>query len=163
MSLQKGVIIKANAPTVNDDNTKGFYNGFRWINSSTTPATIYTCTNNATGAAVWIPELRVSNSSTYSSPTRNFGVNYTPNTLRPTLVLVTFLLSYSNGNASNVDILVNGTQVARASASSAILIAGILTMSETVTFIVPPNQTYRFNNTAGGGTEAISFIRELTL
>ena len=163
MSLQKGVIVKSTNPTVNDDVDKGFFVGFRWIDDSTTPATVYICIDNTAAAADWSSGLNIANSSAYSSPARSFGVTYTPNVNRPTLVVVTFLLTYSNGNSSNVDILINGTQRARASASSAILLAGNLTSSQTITFVVPPNQTYRFNNTGGGGTEAITFISELTL
>jgi hypothetical protein len=39
------------APTTSDDNSKGYSVGSMWIN--TTGSTIYTCTNNSTGAAVW--------------------------------------------------------------------------------------------------------------
>lgn len=51
MSYIKGVINKSSAPTVNDDNTKGFYIGFEWVDDSTD--TTYQCADVSTGAAVW--------------------------------------------------------------------------------------------------------------
>lgn len=41
----------SNTPTVNDDDTKGFVVGSRWILDD---GTIYRCTNATTGAAVWV-------------------------------------------------------------------------------------------------------------
>lgn len=52
MSLVKGVIEQTTNPTVNDDITKGYYIGFRWINTIT--STIFTIINNTEGNAVWI-------------------------------------------------------------------------------------------------------------
>lgn len=43
---------KTSSPTVNDDNTKGFVVGSRWIN--TTAGTAFICVNTTTGAAVWV-------------------------------------------------------------------------------------------------------------
>lgn len=53
MSLIKGVIVKTTAPTVNDDNTKGFYQGFNWVLNSGGTLKTYQCTDASTGAAVW--------------------------------------------------------------------------------------------------------------
>jgi hypothetical protein len=39
-----------NAPTVNDDNTKGYYSGSRWALDN---GTVYVCSDATTGAAVW--------------------------------------------------------------------------------------------------------------
>ena len=44
-------VIKTSNPTVNDDILLGYYEGDFWIND-TTPS-VYQCTDNATGAAVW--------------------------------------------------------------------------------------------------------------
>lgn len=44
---------EAAAPDANDDNTAGYAIGSQWIDSSTTPDTIYSCTDASTGAAVW--------------------------------------------------------------------------------------------------------------
>lgn len=43
----------AGAPGATDDNTKGYVVGSQWINTSTSPRTVYICTNASTGAAVW--------------------------------------------------------------------------------------------------------------
>ena len=45
------------APTINSDGTQGYSRGSTWIN--TTTGIVYVCTNNTTGAAVWLPTFPV--------------------------------------------------------------------------------------------------------
>lgn len=58
--LRAGVIdtmkphVAASAPGASDDETLGFDIGHAWIDSSTTPRSVYECVNPATGAAVWV-------------------------------------------------------------------------------------------------------------
>jgi hypothetical protein len=46
--------LKAGAPIVTDDNTKGYVLGSVLIDTSVAPRVAYYCTNPATGAATWI-------------------------------------------------------------------------------------------------------------
>ena len=49
------------SPTVANDNTQGYSRGSYWIN--TTNNAFYTCTNSATGAAVWQQTIQVGNAA----------------------------------------------------------------------------------------------------
>jgi len=45
------VVYQAAAPTATDDVSKGFYIGYKWVDTST--GITYECTDNSTGSAVW--------------------------------------------------------------------------------------------------------------
>jgi hypothetical protein len=60
-------ILKAGAPTVNDDSSKGFVVGSSIIDTSVSPRTVYFCTNPAVGAAVWAATSATTNHSLLSS------------------------------------------------------------------------------------------------
>ena len=47
--------ISTSDPTVNSDYTAGFTKGFFWLNTS--DSTLFICTSDADGAAVWIPTI----------------------------------------------------------------------------------------------------------
>ena len=75
------IVTNANTdPTVNDDETQNYFIGSKWLNVST--GVEYTCSNAATGAAVWIrvaPEIASQseaeageNNTKSSSPLRVF-------------------------------------------------------------------------------------------
>lgn len=70
MSVIKGVVVKTTSPAVTDDNTKGFYVGFKWVNTATD--TTYNCADASTGTAVWtISSTPTSN--TWNPPTIPLG------------------------------------------------------------------------------------------
>jgi hypothetical protein len=46
-------VTRAGAPTATDDSAAGFIVGAIWINTSTSPRTGYTCTDDTPGAAAW--------------------------------------------------------------------------------------------------------------
>jgi hypothetical protein len=60
-------ILKAGAPTVNDDSTKGYVVGSSIIDTSVSPRTVYFCTNPAVGAAVWAATSATTNHSLLTS------------------------------------------------------------------------------------------------
>lgn len=97
---------------------------------------------------------------------RAFATNYTPNVTRSTLVVATFGLACDDTETSLVDVLVAGTVIADVyndfNVSGVLGVIGTSIIHNTVTFVVPPNTTYRFNN-SGTGTESIEHIFELTL
>lgn len=43
------------APAVGDDNTADYYPGSLWMQTNTTPSSLFICQSSATGAAVWSP------------------------------------------------------------------------------------------------------------
>ena len=47
-------VVRAAAPTVNDDSSQGFVIGSAWVDTSTTPDDLYLCTSAALGAATWL-------------------------------------------------------------------------------------------------------------
>lgn len=54
---------RASAPGASNDNTQGFVIGSMWVDTSTTPDTLYVCTSASTGAATWITTAGVSDHS----------------------------------------------------------------------------------------------------
>lgn len=57
MSVIKGVIVKATSPTILDDVTKGFYIGFRWVD--TVSLRVFTCTSNTLNNAKWVTGIGI--------------------------------------------------------------------------------------------------------
>ena len=47
-------VVRAAAPTVNDDSSQGFVVGSAWVDTSATPDALYLCTSAALGAATWL-------------------------------------------------------------------------------------------------------------
>jgi hypothetical protein len=47
-------VVRAAAPTVNDDAGQGFVIGSAWVDTSATPDDLYLCTSAALGAATWL-------------------------------------------------------------------------------------------------------------
>jgi hypothetical protein len=47
-------VVRAAAPTVNDDSSRGFVVGSAWVDTSATPDALYLCTSDALGAATWL-------------------------------------------------------------------------------------------------------------
>ena len=47
-------VVRAAAPTVNDDASQGFVVGSAWVDTSATPDALYLCTSAALGAATWL-------------------------------------------------------------------------------------------------------------
>ena len=60
-------VIKAGAPTVNDDATKGYVIGSSIIDTSVSPRVVYFCTNPAAGSAVWAVSSAITNHSLLTS------------------------------------------------------------------------------------------------
>lgn len=54
MSYSPRAMTKAGAPAVTDDSSKGYTVGSLLVNTSSTPRSVYVCTNPAAGAAVWV-------------------------------------------------------------------------------------------------------------
>jgi hypothetical protein len=52
-TLKSTVFYHPSAPTVSDDLSVGYLPGTLWVNTSTTPGTIYMCADNSVGAASW--------------------------------------------------------------------------------------------------------------
>jgi hypothetical protein len=103
MSVIKGVISKASAPLVTDDNTKGFFIGFKWTDTSTN--IVYEAISVATGVAVWEKTnqkigITVSGTDTYTA------------TVVPTLTAYvtnqTFPLKFTNANTGASTLNLNG-------------------------------------------------------
>lgn len=63
MSYIKGRVVKSSAPTSSDDSSKGYYVGFKWVDSSGSK-TSYECYDDSVSAAVWRP----TNTSPSSTP-----------------------------------------------------------------------------------------------
>lgn len=109
--------------------------------------------------------LQLSSVSAYLSPTRSFNTTVTPNVSRSTFVIATFDLNCGDGENSTIDVLVNGLSVGTVLNDfnvTGIGVGGTSITRHMVSFIVPPNETYRFNNT-GSGTETLNSTREITL
>jgi len=85
----KGIIVKASAPTSNDDATKGFYVGFLWLDSST--SILYICADNTLAASIW---------NIVSTPTSNV---WKPPLLDITSVQV-FNASYVANNGAGINL-----------------------------------------------------------
>ena len=124
MSYQTGpqaVYVRSIDPTVDDDNTKGFHVGCRWLNKITT--TEYILFDNTTGVAIWtsvtIPRLKRTSVTvtpyTVSGTDELLGVNYNGYV---TINLPIgdserrLIIKDESGNASNnpISIIPNGTE-----------------------------------------------------
>lgn len=55
--LLQNATAKSSAPGATDDSSKSYYPSSLWIQTNTTPATLYVCQSSAVGAAVWVPVL----------------------------------------------------------------------------------------------------------
>lgn len=60
----KSLVTPSN-PTVNSDDTQGYFVGSIWVNSSTRE--IFICSDNSTGAAIWNSFYRTHNEGNYST------------------------------------------------------------------------------------------------
>ena len=47
-------VVRAAAPTVNDDSSQGFVIGSAWVDTTPVPDVLYVCTSSAAGAATWV-------------------------------------------------------------------------------------------------------------
>lgn len=110
----------------------------------------------------------IGDGNSYTSVARAFATDYTNNSGKTINVIATFRIDQDDGDADgNVDVLVNG--VAIANTRNLFNVAGILGVTGDsapdipVSFLVTPNSTYRFNASAGGGTESIVSVFELSL
>jgi hypothetical protein len=58
------------SPTASDDQTQNYYPGSFWLNISggTNTGQLYMCTDSTTGAAVWLPVMRVSSNGAITVP-----------------------------------------------------------------------------------------------
>ena len=103
MSVIKGRITKTTAPTVNDDNTKGFSVGFKWTNTTTN--IVYQAISVGTGVAVWEKMnqeigLTVSGTNTYTATVVPALTAYVTNQ--------TFPLLFTNANTGASTLNLNG-------------------------------------------------------
>lgn len=105
------------APTVNNDDTEGFYVGSRWILDD---GTVYTCSDSTTGAAVWglsidyVPiEIQVAASDeTTALTTGTAKVTFrTPCAMTVTSVRASLTTAQTSGSIFTVDINEGGTSI----------------------------------------------------
>jgi hypothetical protein len=47
-------VVKASAPTANDDSSRGFVVGSIWVDTTTAPDAVYICSSSTVGAATWV-------------------------------------------------------------------------------------------------------------
>lgn len=94
-TTDKFVAVKSTttAPTVNDDNTQGYYVGYKWVD--TTTGVTYHCENATTGAAIW-----------KSLDTQVQTLQSQVDLLSPATVLISGNVVYSTGLTYDVSALV---------------------------------------------------------
>lgn len=159
--LTAGTEIITNGATANNLTVTATTNTGGLVSAGTVSANLLVATSFLSTNA-----LQLSTVSAYSSPTRSFNTTVTPNASRSTFVVATFDLNCGNGDSSTIDVLVNGASLGNVINNFSVFgllgVNGTLIIRQSFSFIVPPNQTYRFNNT-GQGTETLSSVRELTL
>lgn len=96
---------------------------------------------------------------------RVFATDYTPNTTRSTFVIVSLRGDVADAQNSNINILVDGAIIGNVRNFINVAALGAPVQCQVdwcITFIVPPNKTYRLDN-SGAGTETIERVMELTL
>jgi hypothetical protein len=103
MSVIKGVISKASAPLVTDDNTKGFYIGFKWTDTSTN--IVYEAISVGTGVAVW--EKTNQEIGLTASGTNTYTATVVP-TLTAYVTNQTFPILFTNANTGASTLNLNG-------------------------------------------------------
>ncbi len=120
-------------------------------------------TSDASGVATWQNPLSSLSGWKDSTGVRAFGANYNPSSTHSTFVTASFSLSTALASQAKVEILVNGN-IIQTVQSTTVALSLAQTVIQTVTFIVPKDVNYRFNNTdTGGGTSTIISVNELQL
>ena len=135
----------------------------RALSGNWTAATQTVVTNNATIATCAYVDNIGGAGYKDSTSVRAFATNYNPNATNSTFVTASFSLETALASQARVQILVNGVVIQTVQSTTVALSLG-QTIIETVTFIVPKDTNYRFNNTdTGGGTSTIVSVFEMKL